>query len=243
VPTDDLQRLVVGKASTPASFHVPGNGQIRPKVITASFDGTGAAGSFEPTLKITSDAGELIGVFPTVTTVAAGGSARVTWFPGVTQGVSAGKVAVVGARIEAHGNQTINSGTDTDLTYDTVAFDTAGMANLVGDNRKLTVTTGGLYMVTCERAWPYNSAARRLIGVLHNGFISLGGSYAADNAQPAIWATPIGGAGQTTNLTTTLIQASPGDFFATGCNQDSGSNLVTGGGPAEFFSAILLGVV
>jgi hypothetical protein len=83
VPTGDQQILVTGKATVPASFTVPGNGQIQPKTIFASYDGTGAGGNFLPAIKIISDGGETVGVFPTSTTVVAGASADVTWFPGV----------------------------------------------------------------------------------------------------------------------------------------------------------------
>lgn len=81
--TDDVQRLVTGTASTPAHFTIPGNGQIRPKAIFASVDGTGAATAFLPAIKVISDGGETVGIYPTQTSVAAGGSADVSWFPGV----------------------------------------------------------------------------------------------------------------------------------------------------------------
>jgi hypothetical protein len=88
--TDDVQRLVTGVASTPAHFTVPGNGQIQPKAIFATFDGTGAAGAFLPTMKIISDGGETIVICPTPTQVVAGASADVSWFPGVGGVATAG---------------------------------------------------------------------------------------------------------------------------------------------------------
>jgi hypothetical protein len=81
VATDDTQRLVTGSEAAPASFEVPGNGQIRPKAIYATFDGSAAGAEFLPALKITSDAGELVGVYATDSSVAAGASADVSWFP------------------------------------------------------------------------------------------------------------------------------------------------------------------
>jgi hypothetical protein len=85
VATDDRQVLVTGREDTPAHFRVPGNGQLRPKAVTAHYDGTNAGGDFLAALKITSDAGELVGVYPISTAIAAGGSARVSWFPGVKE--------------------------------------------------------------------------------------------------------------------------------------------------------------
>lgn len=83
MPTDDIQRLVAGTAAAPASFTIPGNGQIRPKAIFATYDGTGAAASFLPVLKVISDGGKTVGIYPTGITMAAGGSADISWFPGV----------------------------------------------------------------------------------------------------------------------------------------------------------------
>jgi hypothetical protein len=88
VATDDLQVLVTGNATAPATFTVPGNGQIRPKAVFASFDGTGAGGDFQPALKVTSDGGELVGIYPCSTTVTAGASADVSWFRGLGAGTT-----------------------------------------------------------------------------------------------------------------------------------------------------------
>ncbi len=81
--TDDVQRLVTGQSPAPANFTIPGNGQMRPKAIYALFTGTSAGTPYLPALKITSDSGKLVGIYPTCASVAAGGSAGVSWFPGV----------------------------------------------------------------------------------------------------------------------------------------------------------------
>lgn len=81
--TDDQQVLVTGTAAAPASFTVPGNGQIQPKSVFATYDGTGAAGAFQPALKVISDGGEVVGIYPCDTSVQAGGTADVSWFPHV----------------------------------------------------------------------------------------------------------------------------------------------------------------
>lgn len=78
--TDDRQIFVTGTASAPAHWTVPGNGQIRPKTILASFDGSHAGSPYVPTIKITSDGGELVGIYPACQPIAAGGSAVTTWF-------------------------------------------------------------------------------------------------------------------------------------------------------------------
>jgi hypothetical protein len=83
VATDDRQVLVVGQASAPANYRIPGSGQIRPKVVFAKFDGTNAVTGYVPALKVTSDGGKTVGIFPAFSTVAAGGSVNVSWFPDV----------------------------------------------------------------------------------------------------------------------------------------------------------------
>lgn len=85
--TDDKQILVAGTAPTPADFLIPGNGQIQPKAVNAVFDGSGAASAFLPTLEIVSDAGVVVARCP-APSVAAGGSAEVSWFPRVGGGGS-----------------------------------------------------------------------------------------------------------------------------------------------------------
>ena len=81
--TDDQQVLVTGTAAAPTHFTVPGNGQIQPKAVFAHYDGSAATTTFVPALKIISDGGEVVAICPCSTSVAAAGSADVTWFPHV----------------------------------------------------------------------------------------------------------------------------------------------------------------
>jgi hypothetical protein len=232
--------------AVPSDYKIPGAQELLPLSVRAVFDGTGAASAYFPLLQILDGAGNVLIDCVATVSVAAGVSADATWFPGVTGTTDAASIAVVGARIEMHATQSVSSSTNTDLTYDTVAFDTGGFANLGVNNRILTAPAAGLYAVICERAWPYNNSGRRLVGITHNNFYATGGALLSNNSAVSIWASPVGGSGgapQTTNGITTLVQAAAGDFFATGANQDSGGALTTGGGAAEYFSAILLGKI
>ena len=236
--TDDRQILVAGTASAPASFTIPGNGQIRPKAVRAVYDGSAAA-TFIPVLRIVSDGGVIVSEAPGPT-IAAGGSAAVSWFPGIG-GLSPGhEQAFVGARIQATATQSVTSGVNTDLVYQSVLFDTDGMANLAGDDRILTVHTAGLYLVVCETVWAFNTAGRRINTALRNGFYSAGGipdvDSAADN-QNAIWT----GSGRTGNTSVGIFQAAVGDFFSSGGFQGSGANLNANGFGNCFLSALLIG--
>lgn len=235
----DIAIRATATASVPRDYTIPGAQELLPKVISASLDGSAAATAYIPTLQILEPGGHVMFSAPAQTSYPAGASVDVNWFPGLgVGGTSASSVAVVGTRIEMHASQSINNATNTNLTYDTVAFDTAGMANLGADNRKLTVQVSGLYMVCIERAWQVNATNRRLVGLTQNSLYGSGGSLFADDARLAIT-----GGGQTTNGLATIQQAVVGDFFASGANQDSGVALTSGGGSSEYFSAILLGTL
>ena len=66
--------------SVPMDYDVPPAQEIVPKCVTATIDGTGAAGAFLPTLELLSPAGQVIFRSPTSTVVVAGASADVSWF-------------------------------------------------------------------------------------------------------------------------------------------------------------------
>src|SRR5690242_16897012 len=69
--------------STPAGYKVPGAQEIIVKSVRALVDGSGAASAFLPTLQLVAPDGSVVWESATDTTVAAGGSADVSWFPGV----------------------------------------------------------------------------------------------------------------------------------------------------------------
>lgn len=70
--------------TAPKDYTIPGAQQIRPLSVRASFDGSGAAGAWLPAVQILDNNGNVLSTHadPNVS-VAAGGSADVTWFPGV----------------------------------------------------------------------------------------------------------------------------------------------------------------
>lgn len=70
-------------ASSPAGYTVPGAQEIVLKSVKASFDGTGASGNFVPLLQLVEPGGTVMVECPASVSVAAGGSADVSWFPGL----------------------------------------------------------------------------------------------------------------------------------------------------------------
>ena len=242
--TDDRQVLVTGTAPAPADFMVPGNGQIRPKAVFAHFNGTAAASSYLPVLKILSDGGEVVAIAPTTATIAAAGSADVSWFRGLGGAGGSSLQAFLGARIQASSTQTVSTSTNTDLHYQGVYFDTDGMVNLAANDRILTVNTAGLYLVVCETIYDYNSAGRRINNVIQNDYYHnnpIPSQFQASDSRNAIWSTP-GENPHTTCTSVGIFQAVAGDFFSSGTYQSSGGNLTCNGGTNAFLSALLIGV-
>lgn len=70
--------------AAPKQYVVAGAQEIILKGVTASFDGTGAGGSFVPSIQIIDPGGNVIGTYTLGQTLTAGASADVSWFPGVT---------------------------------------------------------------------------------------------------------------------------------------------------------------
>jgi hypothetical protein len=84
-------------APAPKGYLITGSQEIVLKSVTGSFDGTGAAAAFVPSLQIIDPSGFIVATFPVTTTLAAGGSADVSWFPGLGGGGS-----VIGAATQAY---------------------------------------------------------------------------------------------------------------------------------------------
>lgn len=82
----DTPILDASVANAPKSYVVAGAQEIILKGVTASFNGSGAAGSYVPAVQIIDPAGNVIGTYTLGSTLAAGASADVSWFPGVGNG-------------------------------------------------------------------------------------------------------------------------------------------------------------
>jgi hypothetical protein len=78
----DTQILAAGSASAPEAYTVPNAQEIMVKAVACTLDGTGASGDFLPMLSIIPPGGVGAIECPMLTTVAAGESAEVSWFPG-----------------------------------------------------------------------------------------------------------------------------------------------------------------
>jgi hypothetical protein len=161
VATDDQQIFVAGQAPTPAHFNISGTGQIRPKTIFATFDGTAAGSAFLPAVKIISDGGQTVGIFPTDTSVAAGASADVTWFHGVKAaggGTVTGSSVISGFASRAHA-LTFAPGTHV-LSFDTFRSNDASITKGAGALfTTIDLAAGGQFRVDVSMSWASNTGA------------------------------------------------------------------------------------
>lgn len=72
-----------GPVSVPMDYQVPAGGELLPKTVRARIDGSGAAAEYYATVQVISPSGRVMGSYITEA-IAAGVSADVTWFPGVS---------------------------------------------------------------------------------------------------------------------------------------------------------------
>lgn len=76
----DEQILVAGTSSVPVSYTVPNTIEAALLCVNATIDGSGAPANFLATVEIVSDGGVVVARCPCFTTIAAGGSAEISWF-------------------------------------------------------------------------------------------------------------------------------------------------------------------
>lgn len=240
----------LGSGGSMVTYTVPGSAVVTPYTVSATFDGTGAGGSFLPCLTFKTITGAVIARCP-APEVASGSTAEVSWFPHVASATSSAgtEQKFIGAMIRASAaGQNIPDNTDTDLTYASVEYDTDSMANLGSDDRILTVNTEGYYLVQCGTIWGYNNSGRRINLIFQNDYYSnpLAVSKVADSRMEPWDPFPGEGVGGgADNLCFRVLQASVGDFFSSGVFQNSGATINCNSGSgnaAAFLSASLIGV-
>jgi hypothetical protein len=110
----DEALLAAGVQAAPFQYTIPGAQEIIIKAITASFDGTGASGSWIPTLQVIAPNGAVLASCPG-SVLAAGALADVSWFPGVSENLVA-QPGSPGAQLDY-----VQSTTDLTVTASTAA--------------------------------------------------------------------------------------------------------------------------
>jgi hypothetical protein len=77
----DISILDPAVHAAPKAYLIKGSQELVLKSVTASYDGSGAAGSFVPAVQVVDPSGFVTGTFPLGATLAAGASADISWFP------------------------------------------------------------------------------------------------------------------------------------------------------------------
>lgn len=235
----DVAIRATATASVPRDYTIPGAQEILPKSVSADMDGTLAASAWYPCLQVLDPGGAVMFSAVSATTVAAGGSANVSWFPRVNGGTSSAGISIVGARIYNSGTLSVLHNTATDVTFDSIDFDTAGMANLGSNSRILTCTVAGYYSVNAQVDYLENVYGRRSIALMLNGYYSvLSGTFVGSMLLPVM------AQGDIPLTATAVVHLSPGDFLSVGTRQTSGGTLdTTGTLPANIYSHQLSAVM
>lgn len=88
----DVSIRASATAAVPRDYTIPGAQEILPKSVAASMDGTGAGSAWFPCLQVLDPGGNIMFSSISSSSVAAGASADVSWFPGITSQVSGSSV-------------------------------------------------------------------------------------------------------------------------------------------------------
>jgi hypothetical protein len=86
----DVSILDPSVHAAPKGYTVKGAQEIVLRTVTATIDGTAAAGSFVPCVQLVDPSGFVTGTYTLGSTLLAGAAADVTWFPGVTPPATGG---------------------------------------------------------------------------------------------------------------------------------------------------------
>jgi hypothetical protein len=88
-----------GPTAVPLAYTVPNGGELLPLTVRATMDGTGAGQAFYAVVQVIAPSGRIMGNFIT-SSIAAGASADVTWFPGADVEEDTAAAATTGVIID-----------------------------------------------------------------------------------------------------------------------------------------------
>ena len=137
-----------GPVATPVDYKVPGSQEIQLSSVSAEFDGGGASGSFDATLSIYSQDGQLLSRTKAGPTVAAGATGVATWVPFLRapQATAAAALPVCYANkgsIAYVGVNPITPVFDTFTTNDSTVFSLDGSGHIA-------IASTGIYMIDAD---------------------------------------------------------------------------------------------
>lgn len=141
-------------SSAPKDYTLPSTNELLLKAVRASVDGTGAGGAFLPALQLLDPAGNVMWTATTSSSVVAGGSADVSWFPGLSGSSSSGSSvsnawAAMSKNVASFADTTGSPYVTVDLaagsliTSDTSIFS----VGTSGGNHGLQINAAGSYLI------------------------------------------------------------------------------------------------
>ena len=145
---------------------------------------------------------------------------------------SAGTPTFVGCSLYKSANQSITTGTDTTVTFNTESYDTDGFHDNTTNSERITIPTGkgGKYLITAKTTYASNTTGIRGIYLYKNAAVFL--TY---NVQPAF-------TGECNTLLSYVVSLTAGDYIYFQTYQTSGGALnLNGGLEMTTFQASYLG--
>ena len=153
----DVAIIASQTKAVPQDYTIPGAQEILPKSVTATMDGTGAATSWKPCLQVIDPGGHVMFSAVGTATIAAGVSADVSWFPGLTASDQSSVTgSLMGARVQIVGDFPIaDDDPGTLITWGEAAFDLGTPTAMwqAGTPRRLFAPVAGYYTSIVNPIW------------------------------------------------------------------------------------------
>jgi hypothetical protein len=134
----DLPIVLPDTAAAPKDYTLSGTQELLLKTVRALIDGSGAATAFLPTLQLLDPNGHVMWEGATTDTVAAGGSADVSWFPGLGAGGGATTTNAEWFIARRTSNLTMAPGVQTSITWTDLHSSDSSLFSLSGSDVHVT---------------------------------------------------------------------------------------------------------
>ena len=193
-----------GPVNAPLDYVVPAAAEMVPLVISATFADPTNAGPYVPVVEVITPQGVILGPFPLAQSIAAGASARVSWFRGVSgsptffPNTGGSWIAYTPTWTESSGVQpSLGNGTLTGLYYQLGKFVVCKITLVAGSTTTFG-NSGGVWLFSLPVAAASTSVS---FGLSSNSLHNVTGNvitwgYQSSTSQMAGWAyTPVGGSG------------------------------------------------
>lgn len=133
-----------------------------------------------------------------------------------------------GARVSNSTSQTIGSGSEVSVTWDTEAFDVSAYHDTSSNTNRFTIPRTGKYLITAALSWDTNTTGRRALNI-------------KDNAGVYLTSTLVAAQNNTGNACSTVVNLTAGQWVEVTAFQDSGANRTITGSFGQHFSITYLG--